>query len=474
MKVYLINPDYMLYSHPPLGLAYLASYINKNYPSAEIKILDQISKKQILKKIKKDKPDIVGITAVSENWVLVKEMAKEIKLELENTKLIIGGVHVTTQPSCFENSVFDYGVLGEGEIPFTKLLKAINSRNESPKELKKIRGLLFRNNGKIENTGIAEQIQNMDEIPPPNLELLNMKYYSLPSISGGFKRSMIVLTSRGCPYNCKFCSSSCFWDRKIRFFSAKRVADEIELLYKKYRFDKISIGDDLFSINEKRLEEIIKLLREKDLIGKIEFTCGGRANLFTDKMAELLKELGIRSVSFGFESGSDKMLTWLKGESVDVSMNKKAVELCKKYGIMPFGFFIIGSPYETMEDMKKTYNFIKENCSESFIIYQTIAYPGTEIWKYAIKEGIVKEDMYEHETKEFVGLDIQALLTKEVSKEDFEKIYNEIRGLRIKQNRNTVLTNLKSMRFKDINSLLSSTFIKKSWVLKKRFLNRVK
>ncbi|MDO8623483.1 MAG: radical SAM protein [archaeon] len=474
MKVYLINPDYMLYSHPPLGLAYLASYIKKNYPSVEIKILDQVSKKQILKKIKKDKPDVVGISAVSENWVSVKEMAKEIKSLHENTKIIIGGVHVTTQPFCFEKSVFDYGILGEGEIPFTKLLHLIDSKNENPKELKKIKGLLFRDNGKIINTGIAEQIQNLDDIPSPDLELLNMKYYSLPSISAGFKRSMIVLTSRGCPYNCKFCSSSCFWDRKIRFFSAERVVKEIEFLYKTYGFNKISIGDDLFSINEKRLEEIIKGLREKDLLGKIEFTCGGRANLFTDKMARLLKELGIISVAFGFESGSNKVLTWLKGESVDVSMNKKAADLCKKYGIIPFGFFMIGSPYETLEDMKKTYDFIKENCSDSFIMYQTIAYPGTEIWKYAVKEGMVKEDMYEYPTKEFVGLDTQALLTKEVSKEDFVKIYNEIQNLRTKQTRGNVLNNLKSMKFKDINSLLSSTFMKKAWILKTRFLNRIK
>jgi radical SAM superfamily enzyme YgiQ (UPF0313 family) len=323
MKVYLINPDYMLYRNPPLGLAYLASYIRKKAPHIKIKIMDQISYRKILKKVEKDKPEIIGISAVSENWFKVKNMGREIKNKLKDSKLVIGGVHVTTQPSCFKDSPFDYGVLGEGEIPFLELIKVIELKKEDKKNLKKIKGVIFRDNGKIINNGLPEQIQNLDDIPLPALDLLNMKYYTLPSFSAGSKRMFIMFTSRGCPYDCKFCSSSCFWGRKIRFFSAERVVNEIENLHKKYKFGKIEIGDDIFVINEQRLGKIIEGLRKKGLLGKIEFGCGGRANLFNDSVVKKLKELGVNMIAFGFESGSKRTLKWLKGDTVTVEMKDR-------------------------------------------------------------------------------------------------------------------------------------------------------
>lgn len=464
----------MLYANPPLGLAYLASYINKTLPNVKVRILDQIPPKQVKKIIKKDMPDIVGLTSVSENWFKVKKLAKEIKTEFSEIKLVIGGIHVTTQPSCFKDSAFDYGIIGEGEIPFSKLIQQIMTKKNGTQNLTKIKGLLIRSGSKIVNTGLPEHIENLDEIPSPNFKLLNMKYYSLPSISSGFKKTFIILTSRGCPYNCKFCSSSCFWRSKIRFFSAGRVVKEIEELYRRYRFRSIFFGDDLFAINKGRIKEIIILLKNKGLLGKIEFFCGGRANLFDDEMAELLKELGVKTVSFGFESGSKKMLKWLKGGNVTVEENKRAISICKKYNIEASGFFIIGSPYETLQDMRETYSFIRDYCSKNFIIYQTIAYPGTEIWKYALKEKLIKEDMYEHEMREFLESDTNYLLTKEVSKEDFNKVYQKIRSLKVNNTRKEFMNGIRTLRLGDFISFFNPLFIKKVFNLRYRFIKRIK
>ena len=422
----------MLYANPPLGLAYLAAYINKTLPEIEIKILDQIPQEKIIKIIKRDKPEIIGLTSVSENWAKVKKFAKEIRMNFKDAKLIIGGIHITTQPSCFKDSAFDYGVIGEGEIPFSRLIRQISIKETDTQNLSQIKGLLLRSGSEIINTGLPDHIQNLDDTPSLDLKLLNMKYYSLPSVSSGFKKTFILLTSRGCPYNCKFCSSSSFWRSKIRFYSAERVVKEIEELYKKYGFRSIFFGDDLFSINKNRIKEITRLLKNKGLLGKIEFSCGGRANLFDDEMAELLKELGVKNVSFGFESGSEKMLKWLKGGNVTIEDNKRAIAICKKQGIEANGFFIIGSPHETLEDMNETYSFILNQDVTSFMIYQTVAYPGTEIWKYALKNRLIREDMYEHEMREFLESDANYLLTKEVSKEDFNKIYQKIRALNMK------------------------------------------
>jgi len=471
MKIYLINPDYMLYANAPLGLAYLASYIRQKFPKISVKILDQMPEKQMLALLKEEQPEIIGLTSVSENWFMVKRLGEEIKKVSGKSRLIIGGVHVTTFPKCFEKSVFDYGILGEGEISLSNIIELIKDKKEDKKSLRKLKGLIFREDKKVINTGIAEQIKDLNEIPPPAFDLLNMKYYSLPNISSGFQKSFVILTSRGCPYKCTFCSSSCFWERKIRFFSAERVTDEIEMLYKKYGFDTIEIGDDLFSINEERLKSILTGLKNKGLIGKIRFRCTARANNFNESIAKLLKEMGVYLIAFGFESGSDKELKWLKGESVSVELNKKAVEICKKYGMIAFGFFMIGSPYETIEDMKKTQKFIKENCRNNFAIYQTIAYPGTDVWDYAVKNKIIEENIFERETKEFLASDIQHLLTREVSKEEFKKIYEDIRSLQLKRKRRDII---KSIRLKNIPSLFNVTFIKKIWNLRGRFLNRIK
>ena len=123
IKLFLINPDYLLYASPPLGLAYLASYLREKIPNLDIKIIDQKSHSQILRILAKESPDIIGLSAVSENWVKVKELARDIRHISRQSKIIIGGVHITTLPSSFNNSFFDYAILGEGEIPFLKLVK---------------------------------------------------------------------------------------------------------------------------------------------------------------------------------------------------------------------------------------------------------------------------------------------------------------------------------------------------------------
>jgi len=253
IKVYLVNPDYMLYSMPPLGLAYLASYIREKNPLVNIKIFDQTHPQKLLKIIEKDKPEIVGISAVSENWYRVKKLATDVKTRFNKTKLILGGVHVTLQPFCFKETSFDYAVLGEGELIFKELLDLIQNGNDTIENLRKVKGILFRNGDEVINTGAGEKIKNLNEIPLPALDLLDMNYYLLPSFYYGLKKTFIVQTSRGCPFNCKFCASSSFWGRDIRYFSAERIVDEIEKIYKVYKCDIIFMQDDLFSINEKRI-----------------------------------------------------------------------------------------------------------------------------------------------------------------------------------------------------------------------------
>lgn len=475
MKLYLINPDYMLYGDPPLGLAYLTAYLKKNCSQVDVQVLDQLNEKEIISKLDKEKPELIGFTAVSVNYYFVKKLAKKIKNKFPNSILILGGVHITTSPESFENSPFDIAVRGEGELCTSKLLKQLdNDKKIIPKNMIDIPGLLFRENKKIINNGLSESIENLDEIPIPSRENLNMKYYLLPRFSSGDEIDPIgsLLTSRGCPYSCKFCSSSSFWKRKVRFFSAKRVIDEIEILHKNYNYNHIYVYDDLFSINKQRLKDIINGLREKNLLGKIKFSVYGRANCLDEETAILLRDLNVQDITFGFETGSQRLLTFLKGSGITIKEGINAIILAKKYKITPGGFFILGSPTETESEMQETYEFIKNNIRENFIIYQTIPFPGTYLWEYAIKNKIIKKDLYEKEQKEFIDINPNLLLSKEISAETFEYYFNKIKSLYLGKKK-SFFKKIFLIRSKHISPILSKEFFNKAINLRTHAMKRI-
>lgn len=474
MNLTLINPDYRMYGDPPLGLAYLAAYIREKSNKTNVRILDQLNDSEIIKKLKKEPSEIVGISAVSSNYYKAKILAKKIKKILPNITLILGGVHITTFPNSFKNSPFDLAVRGEGEVPTLRLIEIFKEDKKiNIKKLSKIPGFLLRNKKKIINTGLSQQIANLDELPPPARDLLNMEYYLLPRFSSKEVDPVgSILTSRGCPFACKFCSSSSFWGRKIRFFSAKRVVDEIELLHKKYKYKKVYIYDDLFSINKERLREIIIGLKEKKILGRVEFTSHGRANCFNEEIAGLLKEMNVKKIIFGFETGSQRILTYLKGQGVQIEDGINSIVIARRYGLNPGGFFMIGSPTETKEDIEQTYNFIKNYCSDNFIVYQTIAFPGTEIWDYAIRNDLLTEDLYEKEQKEFIDINLDFLLSKDISKEEFIILFNKIQRLNINKKTN-LFKKILRIKIRYIKPILSIEFFKKANNLKSAFFKRI-
>jgi len=426
----------------------------------------------IEKVISKVQPEVIGFTAVSTNYSRIKDLAKKIRKASPSSILILRGVHITTSPNLFKNSPFDIGVRGEGEITLLRLLENIK-KNKGIKinELKKIKGLMLRDAKQIIDNGVSERIENLDEFPLPAYDLLNMKYYQLPSLLSNGDPVSFILTSRGCPYSCKFCSSTCFWGSRVKFYSAERVVREIELIHRVYGFKIISFGDDIFSLDKNLVEKIIKILMEKRLLGKIKFMCSVRANLFDEERAKLLKKLGVTIISFGFESGSDKVLKYLKGENVSVEINRRAIELCKKHGILATGTFMIGSPYESLEEMEKTFRFIKNNLTDS-TTFQTKPLPATKIWDYAIKNKIITEDYFEVERKEFFEIEPNILLTNKVDKKDFNEMYQKIKSLYIPNKRINLYKNIFSIKF--ISILFNPMFLKKAYSLRCRFIGRIK
>jgi radical SAM superfamily enzyme YgiQ (UPF0313 family) len=406
--------------HTPLAVAYLASYVRKYGGFNNIVIVD---KENPIKKIKKEKPDIVGISAMTYEFPQAKQIAKELKLDFD-IPIIIGGHHISLMPHHFDKGIFDLAVIGEGEQTLLELMQLFEKEGRfSADKLKNIKGILYRDNGSIKTTEPRPLIENLDLIPFPALDLLDMSYYLQPrreAFSDKIDRYLSVITTRGCPYKCIFCPAFSLWKRP-RFHSAEYVVNEMKHLIEKYKITGIRIWDDTFTMNPARLKEIARLIKEEKINEKVEFYVYGRANLINEDMCKLLKQMNVAHISFGLESGSERILKYLKGGTVTVADNRRAIKLCKQFGISVQGFFIIGSPGETEEDLKQTMELLKNENIDYAYVLQLTPYPATELWDQLEKEGIVSEET-DITHPEYYNPDL--ILTREMPQEKFKEWYD--------------------------------------------------
>jgi radical SAM superfamily enzyme YgiQ (UPF0313 family) len=462
MKLALVNLN-MTVPDPPLGLAYLAAYLKKYSDISDIVIIDKEDK---IKGIKREKPDIIGIGAMTYEFPEAKLLAEEIKKKFD-IPIILGGHHITLMPNHFLNPPFDVVVLGEGERTLVELMQIFERNGSFPiKELRNTKGIIFRNDRNAnEMTPTRPLIEPLDEIPYPARDLLKMKEYYLTLRKTVFGKLGIygqMITSRGCPYKCTFCSTTLFW-RRPRFHSAEYVVGEMKHLIERYDVDVILIFDDLFIANKKRIAEIAELMEKEGINEKIKLYVFGRTSLIDIELLKNLKRMNVVMMEFGLESGSEKVLAYLKKGQVTVEENRKALELCKKFGIRTNGSLIIGSPEETEEDLKQTLSLLKDKNLDVAHVCQLTPYPGTEVWEYAKKMGIVSDDP-NFDLKKIYLLEFKPdlIMTKYISKEEFERWYYLLRTESEKKLHKVSLNELFSeIKPKHLKYILTSRFLKK-------------
>lgn len=355
----------------PLAFGYLKAYLDKNLKTpVTMTLLDTTEDL--------DTFEIVAISATSQEYEQAIQIARTIKRKKRNIITVLGGHHITYLPETLTED-FDIGVRGEGEQTFFELINYFQENGFTiiPEKLKNIPGIVFRENNNIINTE-NRQLINLENLPHPDRQ---------------FGSSQYIFTSRGCPYKCSFCSSSAFWE-KTRFFSAEYVVEEIEQLLEQFPdMKQIPIWDDLFIADKKRLMDIIDLVQSKGISKKVNFNFSVRANLVDDDMCNALKRLNVNGVSFGAESGSDRILK-LMNKGTTVSQNQKALDLLKAYGIPVACSFIVGWPTETEEEVRKTFDFILENIAEGKLVTSNavnilMPIPGTVLWDIAVHEGLI-------------------------------------------------------------------------------------
>lgn len=392
MKVLFLSPPQQNKNFPSLGIAYLTSLLNKNGHQAFLHDGADSSTREMIDYVKKISPDVVGITMNTTNRFEALELAQIIKNKYR-IPIILGGPHPTLIPDqILKNYNFiDFIVRNEGEYTALKLINAL----EKKEDFTQILGISYRNEGEIIHNPPASIIENLDELPFPEWKFFNLKkYVSQPEYPEEYKKYPYgsIISSRGCPFQCTFCSSSNFWGYKIRFRSAKSVLEEIKMLYDLgIRF--IVFNDDNFTSNKKRVIEICKLIIKEGLHEKMGWQCRAEVNIVDDELLEWMKKANCNMLEFGVEDCSEQGIRWFK-KGHTKEQTKIAFDLCKKYGIKTKSYFIIGGDHETKENIAIKKKYIEELNPDVTTASILLAYPKTEVYEIGKRKGFWDDSIW--------------------------------------------------------------------------------
>lgn len=415
-----------------LGNVTLATYIREKC-GVDVRIIDT-NWEDVLDSVKEYSPDVVCLSTVSVGYPETIEIAGKIKELLPDTITMIGGLHISTFPKSLKKC-FDLGVIGEAEETFEELVRLFIKERGLPRTdaLQKVKGVaFFGSDGKLVITEKRELMDSLDCVPIPDLSLVDRRYFKrrdLHTFKGKPGIQASIVASRGCPFKCGFCASPVFWEGRIRSFSVPRIVQEIKEYHEKYGVDYIQAYDDIFPISKQKTRELIEELEKQGLLGKVKFAVQMRAHMVDEEFYQLLKKLGVETISFGFESGSERMLKLMKSGPTSLEFNRRAAVLGRKYGLNIYGSFIIGNPEEKMEDIDKTFEFIKELKEigmDGIDCFICSPFPGTAFWDYAVKNGRIDPKNYETKPPDFYSPDNAYVVDKSISKEDLIKKHREI------------------------------------------------
>jgi magnesium-protoporphyrin IX monomethyl ester (oxidative) cyclase len=420
MKVLLVNPPQTFYAgsdqpagNLPLGLMYIASVLQKAGYQAEILdafMADSLFRKdgevtnvgmpfeQIQEEISARKPDILGIagpfTCQIENSVRVSTLAKSVDSKILT---VVGGPHVTAVPEGFlsEAKDVDVAVTGEGEYSMLEIAQYF----EGKKRLSEILGIAYRKEEQIIVNLPRPFISNLDELPYPAYDLVDMEHYLNPKKIGyrSFRnRAISMITSRGCPYNCCFCSVHLHMGREFRAHSAEHVLNHIEYVVEKFQVKTIFFEDDNLTFDLERFEAICDgLISRKIKIGW-ETPNGVRADCLNLNLLTKMKRSGCQSVFFGVESGDQQILNNIICKSLDLSRVMDVAKNSRKIGLKTGAFYIIGFPGEKKENMQRTVDFalkLKRDYDVGMHLFFATPSYGTRLYNECKTKGYIKEDL---------------------------------------------------------------------------------
>jgi radical SAM superfamily enzyme YgiQ (UPF0313 family) len=399
MKIVLVNPPLTIEERygvhfqsggqtPPLGLASLAATLEESHIG--VRIIDGAVNndyQDVTRRILGERPNYVGITASTVSIYNAAKIAQMVKDENPSITVIIGGPHITAVPieTMERFADFDIGVIGESEHTIVELLTALENKGD----LATVKGIVYRGHGII-RTDARPYIEDLDSLPMPAWHLLPdlTKYYCPPVHTVKRLPATLMVTSRGCPAKCKFCDRSVFGNHS-RANSAEYVLGMMRILYHKYGIREFQFRDDNFLAFRTRLVELCGLIKEERM--DIAWSLAGRIDMVNPDILALLHEAGCWQIWYGIESGSQRVLDFIN-KRTRLDMIRQAIRWTNDAGIDACGFFMMGIPTETRDDIEKTLRFSRElGLREAHFTFFT-PFPGCELYNNVVEYGSFDDD----------------------------------------------------------------------------------
>jgi anaerobic magnesium-protoporphyrin IX monomethyl ester cyclase len=384
MRVLLLSTPHPLEESPlpPLSLSYLAGVLVQE--GIEVRILDFLVTHyhpgKLRRELQEYKPQLVGATCVTLNYPIARRMLKACKAFDPDIFTVIGGPHVTfaLEKTLLQSPWIDAIVIGEGERTLVELSRAV----AEDKDIRRVSGMAFADGDSVFKTSARSRIENLDQLPLPARELLPMARYR------ALGAPCTVITSRGCPYSCIFCSGHRMFGPKVRFRSPGLVVDEIEKLQHDFGLGKINIVDDTFTLNHSHARAVCEEMLRRSL--KIKWSVFARVDRISRDLARLMSRAGCEWVLFGVESADEGILrTIKKGFTPDEV--RRGVKIAAEAGINVFNSFILGLPGESRETAHKSLAFGDElyhKYGAKYGFHMLAPLPGTELYERAKEYGI--------------------------------------------------------------------------------------
>jgi len=397
----------------PMGIAYLGSVLRE--AGYEVSLLDTVCEAayqetrlneyisrfgltydQIMERVRRIQPDMVGLSCIFSNqWPAVKELAKRLKQEDPNLIVATGGAHPSfLAERCMNDAPVDFVIKGEAEHSLLELLGRIR-RGGSYEE---VDGLVWRENGRIRENPKTGFIQDLDSIPFPAHDLLpTEKYFKLALPMGyGFlsPRALPIVTSRGCPCQCTFCSSTHLWGRRYRTRSPENVLSEMDWLVDAFGVKELKFQDDNLTVDRKRAQEIFKGMIERPW--RLSWSTPNGIAVWTldRELMTMMKQSGAWGLVMAIESGDQWVLTNLIKKPLKLDKAREVNKIMKDLGLHRSAYFIIGFPGETREQIMNTVRFSRELALQYSVLFIYNPLPGSELFEECVKRGYVTRDSF--------------------------------------------------------------------------------
>jgi anaerobic magnesium-protoporphyrin IX monomethyl ester cyclase len=385
MSILLINPSGGYHhEYPPLGPLYIASYL-RSY-GRHVHFFDEGTLAQpgdeFIGMLQDTCPAYVGLTLYTTNISRAYEIIRRIHDVAPDAVIIVGGPHATALPeyTMQECPLIDFLAAGEGEVTLRELLENLDAGQDGTR----VKGLYVRRRDEASDfvfTGARDFIAELDELPIPAHDLVCLDSYQKNPLSLG-KRVGVIITSRGCPYNCTFCNKAVFRSTTRRR-SPQNVITEIWYLIDTIQVAEIYFQDDLFALDRRWLAEFTRLLKQHEI--SIPWRMLARVDILTDNDYKLLKEAGCYLIQFGVESGNDQILKEIN-KQITTQQIIEAFAMARRHHLQTFGFFIFGHRHDNYETINQTLELAKKIRCDFTSFFLLVPFPGTQVYSYLPEE----------------------------------------------------------------------------------------